>query len=70
MKSINWKKGIFRLTLVLSILNGFVLGYIANYKGEDGPLSQLFLFFVVFFGLTWLVYFSVRFVVRGFKNKD
>jgi len=69
MKAINWKKGFFRLTLVLSILLGFygVAGFI------DGILSNSWdAFFIGFvsFGLIWLIYFVIGFIVRGFTEKD
>ena len=65
----NWKKGFFRLTLVLSILLGLhgILGFI------DGIFSNSWnAFFIGFvgFGLIWLIYFVIGFVVRGFTTKN
>jgi hypothetical protein len=67
MKFINWKKGVFRLTLVLSILFGIFSG-IANAKIYDSGEAFLAGFFA-FFGLIWLIYFAIGFVIRGFASK-
>ena len=64
---INWKRGFFRLTLVLSILFGIFAGII-NAEVYDSGGAFLAGFFV-FFGLTWLIYFGIGFVVRGFASK-
>ena len=77
VKHVNWKKGFFRLTLVLSIPLGLygVAGLI------DGILSNSWdAFFIGFvsFGLIWLVYFligpaiikAIVFVMRGFIDKN
>ena len=67
VKFINWKKGFFRLTLVLSVLLGIFAGII-NAEIYDSGGAFLAGFFV-FFGLTWLVYFAVGFVIRGFASE-
>ena len=64
---INWRKGFFRLTFVLSILFGVFAGII-NAEVYDSGGAFLAGFFV-FFGLTWLIYFAIGFVVRGFASK-
>ena len=65
---INWKKGFFRLTLVLSILFGIFSG-IANAETYDSGGAFLAGFFA-FFGLIWLIYFAISFVIRGFASKS
>ena len=67
IKSINWKKGFFRLTLVLSVLFGIFAG-ITNGVIYDSGKAFLVGFFA-FFGLIWLVYFAVSFVIKGFASK-
>jgi len=67
IKSVNWKKGLFRLTLVFSVLFG-VFAAFANGETRNSYLGFLESFFI-FFGLTWLIYFSVGFVIRGFESK-
>ena len=67
IKSINWKKGFFRLTLVLSILFGIFAG-IANGVIYDSGRAFLVGFFA-FFGLVWLIYFAISFVIKGFASK-
>ena len=67
IKFINWKKGFFRLTLVLSILFGVFAGII-NAEAYDSGGAFLAGFFV-FFGLTWLIYLAIGFVIRGFASK-
>ena len=64
---INWKKGLFRLTLVLSILFGVFSG-IANAAIYDSGRAFLAGFFA-FFGLIWSIYFAIGFVIRGFASK-
>ena len=67
IKSINWKKGFFRLTLVLSVLFGIFAG-ITNAEIQDSADAFLIGFFISF-GLVWLVYFMVGFVIKGFASK-
>ena len=67
IKFINWKKGFFRLTLVLSVLLGIFAGII-NAEVYDSGGAFLAGFFV-FFGMTWLIYFAIGFVIRGFASK-
>ena len=67
IKSVNWKKGIFRLILVLSILFGIFSGTIN--AETHGSSDAFFVGFFIFFGLTWLIYFAVGFVIRGFTSK-
>ena len=67
IKFINWKKGFFRLTLVLSILFGIFSG-IANAAIYDSSRAFLAGFFACF-GLIWLIYFAIGFVIKGFASK-
>lgn len=67
IKSINWKKGIFRLTLVFSLLFGIFSGIInANIHDSGGAFLEAFF---MFFALTWIIYFATGFVIRGFASK-
>ena len=67
IKSLNWKKGVFRLTLVFSVLFGIFSGMInAAIHGSSGAFLAAFF---IFFGLTWLIYFATIFVIRGFASK-
>ena len=64
--SINWKKGFFRLTLVLSIvvfLSSIAIGI------SERDISAVGGGAVVFAGI-WLVYAAVYYVINGFKSKD
>lgn len=67
IKSINWKKGLFRLTLVLSVLFGISAG-MTNAAVHDSGRAFLIGFFISF-GLIWLIYFAIGFVIRGFASK-
>ena len=67
IKSINWKKGVFRLTLVLSVFFGIFSG-IGNAAIRDSHGAFLIGFFISF-GLVWLVYFALSFVIKGFASK-
>jgi len=65
-QNINWRKGFFRMTFVLSILLG-LLGLFTGFILSSGP--SLVLFVAVPFGFVWLLYFVVGFIVRGFSDK-
>lgn len=74
IRSINWKKGFFRLTIVLCIPLAWFSG---GDQGEEwfGPGAEgFFLGVFIFLGLIWLFYFivikAVGFVVRGFMDRD
>ena len=67
IKFINWKKGFFRLTLVLSVLFGVFAG-IVNAEIHDSVEAFLAGFFI-FYVLTWFVYLAAGFVMRGFASK-
>lgn len=67
IKSINWKKGFFRLTLVLSVLFGTFAG-IANAEIQDSGGAFLIGFFISF-GLVWFIYLAISFVIKGFASK-
>lgn len=68
-KSINWRKGFFRLILILSVPVGIWGGIMTERSAYDGSFFDFLIGFLVFYGLTWLTYFAVRFVIRGFANK-
>ena len=67
MKCINWQKGFFRSTLILSILFSLVCGGGLAFIRE--PPFTVFVGSVVPFGLVWLVYFVGLFIVRGFTDR-
>ena len=67
VKSINWKKGIFRLTLVFSVLFGIFAAFVnAEIQNSYMEFVESFL---MFFATTWIIYFATGFVIRGFANK-
>jgi hypothetical protein len=74
MKSINWKRGFFRLTLVLCIPLAWLLGGDQGEEWFGSGAEGFFLGVFIFLGLIWLLYFIVmkalRFVVTGFMDKD
>ncbi|RKU31784.1 hypothetical protein C6497_01120 [Candidatus Poribacteria bacterium] len=71
--NINWKRGFFRLTLIISILAGLWLGSnvairIKNdnldiddedfaSKLKKNPVGAFIGFFILIFGFVWLIYF-------------
>ena len=67
IKSVNWKKGIFRLTLVFSVLFGIFAAYVD--VGIQSSPADFLVSFLMFFATTWLIYFSTSFVIRGFSSK-
>lgn len=66
--NVNWKKGIFRLTLVFSVLFGIFAAFI-NSEIQNSYIDFLENFFI-FFALTWIIYFAIGFVIRGFASKE
>jgi len=67
MKSTDWQKGGFRLTLVVSILLG-LLGLSVVGFAESLPWGVLC--GIILFGLVWLFNFVIAFIVKGFTDKD
>ena len=67
MKSINWQKGVFRLTLVMSILLGLLV--LCGAWTYHGWISGV-LWGIILFSLVWLFYFVIAFIVKGFMDKD
>ena len=63
MQFVNWKKGFFRLTFVLSIFLGTFAGLRA-----DSVVGSFAVFFI-FYAVTWSVYFAIGFVIQGFADK-
>ena len=68
MRSIDWQKGFFRLTLVVSILLGVLalMVIIANVQSEGVTIFSI----IILPGLPWLAYFAICFIVRGFGGKS
>ena len=71
IKAINWKRGFFRLMLVLSVLSGILAGMVNGMvNGEFYDSAGAFWAgFFMSFGLVWLIYFAAGFVIRGFVSK-
>ena len=67
IKSVNWKKGIFRLTLVFSVLFGIFAAFV-NAEIQNSYI-EFVENFLIFFATTWAIYFAVGFVIRGFTSK-
>ena len=63
----NLQKGFKRLTLILSFLISLFVAcaVMVDTNNEGDALGG----FLVTFPLVWLVYFSIKFVVRGFLDK-
>ena len=78
MKSIDWQKGFFRLTLIVSIFLG-LLGILVSLFFAGGAFAAgafawgaacLALGGIIPFGSVWLVYFVIAFIMKGFAGKD
>lgn len=67
MPSINWRKGFFRLTLILSVFFGVFFGLIG---WESGSLFTRFFWFVIPFSLVWGIYYLLLFIVKGFTDRS
>lgn len=71
--NINWKRGFFRLTLIISILAGIGVGSKIAIRAKNdnldmddvefaeklkkNPIGTFIVFFVFIFGFVWLLYF-------------
>lgn len=69
IKSINWKKGLFRLTLVLSILFGLFAGIVNAEPRDHHSVDRFLVSFFIVFGLIWLVYFVLNYVIRNLAGR-
>ncbi|RKU24752.1 hypothetical protein C6503_00605 [Candidatus Poribacteria bacterium] len=69
IKSINWKKGFFRLTLVLSILFGFCAGMVNAEPRDHHSIDRFLVTFFIVFGLIWFVYFVLNYIIRNLAGR-
>ena len=67
MKSLNWHKFFFRLTVVLSVAIGIRGVYVVS---EQYDILQGIVAGVVFCGVVWIIYFCIRWIFRGLKGGD
>ena len=78
IKFINWKKGFFRLTLVLSVPLAWLFGGDIGEEWFGSGMRGFFTGVLIFFLLIWLVYFligpaiirAITFVMKGFMDKN
>ena len=78
IKFINWKKGMFRLTLVLSVPLAWLFGGDIGEEWFGSGMRGFFTGVLIFFLLIWLVYFligpaiirAITFVMKGFMDKN
>ncbi len=69
IKFINWKKGVFRLTLVLSILFSFSAGMVNAEPRDHHSVDRFLIGFFIVFGLTWLVYFVLNYIIKNLAGR-
>ena len=69
IKFINWKKGVFRLTLVLSILFSFSAGMVNAEPRDHHSIDRFLIGFFIVFGLIWLVYFVLNYIIRNLAGR-
>ena len=78
VKHVNWKKGMFRLTLVLSVPLAWLFGGDIGAEWFGSGMRGFFTGVLIFFLLIWLVYFligpaiirAITFVMKGFMDKN
>ena len=68
MAKLNLARGFFRLTLVVSIIIGIVLGFLAFLYSDSSIKS--FAWFIIGVVSVWGIYFVLRFVFLGFVTKE
>lgn len=69
IKFINWKKGIFRLTLVLSMLFGLFAGIVNAEPRDHHSIDRFLVSFFIVFALIWLVHFVLNYVIRNLPGR-
>ena len=69
MKFINWKKGVFRLTLVLSILLSTFAGIVYANPADHHSIDRFLIGFFILFGLIWLIYFVLNYIIRSLAGR-
>jgi len=69
IKVINYKKGVLRLTLVLSILFSFSAGMVNAEPWDHYSIDRLLVTFFIVFGLIWSVYFVLNYIIRNLAGR-
>ena len=69
IKFINNKKGVFRLTLVLSILFSFSAGMVNAEPRDHHSIDRFLVTFFIVFGLIWLGYFLLNYIIRNLAGR-
>ena len=69
MKFINWKKGVSRLTLVLSILFATFAGILNAEPRGHHSIDRFLISFCIVFGLIWLVYFVLNYIIKNLAGR-
>ena len=69
IKFINWNKGLFRLTLVLSTLFGIFAGIVNAGPRDHHSIDRFLISFLIVFGLIWFVYFVLNYVIRNLAGR-
>ena len=69
IKFINWKKGVFRLTLVLSILFGFFAGMVNAEPYDHHSIDRFLVTFFIVVGLIWLAYFVLNYIIKNLAGR-
>ncbi|MYK96026.1 hypothetical protein F4009_18840, partial [Candidatus Poribacteria bacterium] len=63
IKFINYEKGVFRLTLVLSVLFSFSAGMVNAEPLDHHSIDRFLVTFFIVFGMIWLVYFVLNYII-------
>lgn len=69
IKFTNYKKGVFRLTLVLSILFSFSAGMVNAEPLDHHSIDRFLATFFIVFGLIWLSYFVLNYIIRNLAGR-
>ncbi|MFC1668951.1 hypothetical protein ACFL20_01050 [Spirochaetota bacterium] len=68
MKRYNWKAGLKRLTILLSLVIAIVMFFV-GLSYFDGDITKSILSAITTVSVIWILYFLIRWVIMGF-NKD
>jgi len=69
IKFINYKKGVLRLTLVLSILFSFSAGMVKAEPWDHHSIDRFLVTFLIVFGLIWLGYFILNYIITNLAGR-
>lgn len=66
----NWDRFFFRLTIVVSVIPLFLGVLILMMLGNSDGVELAVIIGLIPFGLLWILYYAIRWIVHGLKEDD